>query len=109
MKKHLFDLEHLFELEHFKKHLVELEHLKKFFRVRTFQKSFDRTRTFTRTFDRGVVWRQNNDLKFCRRFFYYAAGKSGMCMNFSSVERKNDDEFFISVEKKKARRSRAII
>ena len=30
-------------------------------------------------------------------------------MNFLLVERKNDDEFFISVEEKKVRRSRAII
>ena len=36
-----------------------------FVRART----FNRARTFTRTFDRGVVRRQNNDLKFCRRIF----------------------------------------
>ena len=50
--------------------------------------TFDRARTFTRTFDRGVVRRQNNDLKFCRRMFYYAAGKSGICVNFLLVETK---------------------
>ena len=55
---------------------------KTFDRAKTFTRTFDRARTFTRTFDRGVVWRQNSDLKFCRRIFYYAAGKSGMCMNF---------------------------
>ena len=51
-------------------------------------RTFDRARTFTRTFDRGVVRRQNNDLKFCRRMFYYAAGKSGICVNFLLVETK---------------------
>ena len=55
-----------------------------FVRART----FDRARNFTRTFDQGVVRRQNFDLKFCRRIFYYAAGKSGMCMNFLLVEWK---------------------
>ena len=64
-----------------------------FVRART----FDRARTFTRTFDRGVVRRQNNDLKFCRRIFYYAAGKSGMCVNFLLVEWKNDDDCFLLV------------
>ena len=63
-------------------------------------RTFDRARTFTRTFDRGVVRRQNNDLKLCRQIFYYAAGKSGMCMNFLLVEWKNDDDFFISGEEK---------
>ena len=48
-----------------------------FVRVRT----FDRARTFTRTFDRDFVQGENNE-KFCRRLFYYAAGKSGTCMNF---------------------------
>ena len=51
-------------------------------------RTFDRARKFTRTFDRGVVWRQNNDLNFFRRIFHYAAGKSGMCMNFLLVEWK---------------------
>ena len=32
------------------------------------------------------IHHKNNDLKFCRRIFYYAAGKSGMCMNFLLVE-----------------------
>ena len=63
-------------------------------------RKFYRARTFARTFDRGVVRRQNNDLKYCRRIFYYAAGKRKVCMNFLLVERKNDDEFFTSrVEK----------
>ena len=54
-----------------------------FDRATTFTRTFDRARTFTRTFDRGVVRRQNNGLNFCRRIFHIAAGKSGLCMNFS--------------------------
>ena len=107
----MFELEHLIELEHFKKTFDQAGTFQKTFdRARTFQKTFDRARTldrkfdragtFTRTFDRGVVRRQNSDLKFCRRLFYYAAGKSELCMNFLLVERKNDDEFFISGEEK---------
>ena len=57
---------------------IKKTHSFTFVRART----FDQARTFTRIFDRGVVPRQNSDLKYCRRFFYYAAGKSGMCMNF---------------------------
>ena len=49
-------------------------------------RTFDRARTFTRTFDRGVVRGEYNDLKFCKRIVHYAAGKSGMCMNFLLVE-----------------------
>ena len=71
------------------------------FLKRTISFLFVRARTFTRTFDRGVVRRQNIDLKFCRRIFYYAAGKKKMCMNFLLVEWKNDDDFFISGEEKK--------
>ena len=56
-----------------------------FDRARTFTRTFDRARTFTQTFDRGVVRRQNNGLKFFSRVFYYAAGKSGMGMNFLLV------------------------
>ena len=53
-----------------------------FDRARNFIQTFDRARTITRTSDKGVVRRQNSDLKFFRRIFHYAAGKSGMCMNF---------------------------
>ena len=44
--------------------------------ARTFQNYFGRARTFTRRFDRDFVRGEYNDLKFCRRiFYYYAAGK----------------------------------
>ena len=58
---------------------------------------FDRARTSTRAFDR---W-DYNDLKFCRRNFYYAAGKSGLCMNFLLVEWKKWWWNFLLVERKK--------
>ena len=45
-------------------------------------RTFDWGRTFTRTFVRDFVREEYNDLKFCRRIFHYAAGRSGMCMNF---------------------------
>ena len=38
-------------------------------------RTFDRAGTFTRTFDRDFVRGEYNDLKFCGRIFYYAAGK----------------------------------
>ena len=47
-----------------------------------------RARTFIRTFDRGFVRGEYKDLKFCRRIFYYAAGRSEMCMIFLLVEWK---------------------
>ena len=75
------------------------------FEVENFKKSFVRARTFTRTFDQGVVRRQNNDLKFCRRFFYYYAEcfktqlEKGKTCEFLIVKRKEKtDDFFISVE-----------
>ena len=71
-----------------------------FDRARTINQTFDRARTFTRTFDRGVVRRQNSDLKFCSRIFYYAAGKTGMCMIFLLVQRKTDDELPVTGEEK---------
>ena len=60
-------------------------------------RTFDRARTFTRTFDRGFVRGEYNDLKFCRRIFYYAAAKSGMCMSFLLVERKNESFFNVII------------
>ena len=88
----MFELEHLIELKHLTEHLIELEHLPELLMG-------------------GVVRRQNTDLKFCSRIFYYAAGKSGMCMEFLLVEWKIDEffisgdekikEFFISVEEKR--------
>ena len=61
-----------------------------FDQARTFTRTFDRARTFTRNFDRGAVRRQNNDLKFCRRVFYYAAGKKWNVYEFfiSGVEKR---------------------
>ena len=61
--------------------------MKKFYLIKrnlkgTISFSFVWARTFPQTFDRGFVRGEYNDLKYCRRSFYYAAGKSGMCMNF---------------------------
>ena len=68
-----------------------------FVRVRT----FDRAGKFTPAFVRGCVRRQNIDLKFCTRIFYYAAGKSLMCRNFLLVEWKKILINFLLVERKK--------
>ena len=52
-------------------------------------RTFDQARTDARTFDRVFVRGEYNDLKYCRRIFYYAAGNSGMCLNFLLVDWKN--------------------
>ena len=64
-----------------------------FFELEHFQFYFVQSRTFTQTSDLGVARCQNNDLKICRLLLLM--WRATMMMNFSLLEKKNDDELLL--------------